>query len=501
MLAAAQAVAQTHPPEFSRALESFKSGNYEESSELLERLTRQNPDRGLYWFNLANAYYRLDNLEGATRAYEKVIQLKSPLSSAALFYLAETRIKQDRKPDAQRILKKLTTESLPPRLAQAVASRLSELEGGPPIPQSLTDRAMKFYQEHDYPAALTALDQLTRSKPSGDAFFLKGLTQLRLGDPQGAKFSFEQAQSLSADPVIRSDARNFIHQIREGTWNPDRPYSLVIDLWGDQNSNLFNNGVSETSVSGQVAHASLGFRYRFSNALIEYSPRLDEILNLPEDRLISNFGRFQLLWNRTDWIFSSALSMEHVILGGNSYQLRAGAQLKAERGLGPHILEFKFDYLRGFALSSSYNYLNGDTLGASASWSWLVGSSEIRASLGAGLEAIGDLVLTTGTLPLGNASFGGGVGITQVLQPGLDFDFSVVYFEKSYLRDAQPGSVKRFDTLVSGTALLAYALSPQFRPFTSLSYTSNTSTLGANDVSDMNYHQWLGSIGFTWSYL
>ena len=89
-----RAQASIDPDEdFRQAIEFFETEQFLESRRILERLTETHPTRALYWFNLANSDYMLEDYANALRGYQKAIELRSPLSPPARLYAARAHRK------------------------------------------------------------------------------------------------------------------------------------------------------------------------------------------------------------------------------------------------------------------------------------------------------------------------------------------------------------------------------------------------------------------------
>lgn len=62
---------------FDEANQSYRDGNYEEAARLYTRTLEENPDSGNLYYNLGNAYFRLNKLGLAILNYEKALH-RSP---------------------------------------------------------------------------------------------------------------------------------------------------------------------------------------------------------------------------------------------------------------------------------------------------------------------------------------------------------------------------------------------------------------------------------------
>lgn len=508
-LFAVGASAQAVEPDnrFARALELFNSDDHAGSAAILESLVAEKPDQAIYWFNLGGARLKLGQLEPAELAYRKVIELKSPLSDAARFYQSAALIKQGKSAQAKVLLTDLRSKQLPPNLSAAVSTTLMELASGQLTGASPADAAMQAYKDRDYPKAVQSLDAAIAQRPTGNAYFLKGLSLLRLHDPQGAKRSFEQASlATDASEDLRQDARDFIRQIREGNWDLDKRYSVSADFSVDENTNFFASGQSEVTEAALGVHVAATLRYQLikseaMGASLQYRPQWDEIVAYSDFRQIGNLLRLQLFASRGAWFFSISPELQHGILGTSPYLLAPGITIRAERSWDPHVIGISIQGQKNSGIGDSFSYLSGSVSTARVYWSYFTKDAEYWAYFTGASEAIGDLSLDGDLLPLANKSFGGGTGITFYPASTFETLVSASYFRKSFDTLSQPGDIRRSDGLFSAAVTLSYRLSPRFKPYASASLNWNSSTLDESSVSDLNYKQWIFGAGLSWEAL
>lgn len=89
--------------------------------ESLKKETVSNPQNALAFFNLAVSYHKNKKWNAAVAAYDRVVELKSPLAPVALYYKALIYYDHWRFTPAKAILAEIQTEGLPINISQMVA--------------------------------------------------------------------------------------------------------------------------------------------------------------------------------------------------------------------------------------------------------------------------------------------------------------------------------------------------------------------------------------------
>jgi hypothetical protein len=122
--------------EFDRSLDLFEAGDYSASSKVLRRLVQRRPDRALYWFNLGNSEYKEGHFDSAIKAWNKVIELKSPLALAAKLYIVRALIDSNRQEAAARNHSLIYRDTLPSGLKEEFNEQEVQLASYSTIGQS-----------------------------------------------------------------------------------------------------------------------------------------------------------------------------------------------------------------------------------------------------------------------------------------------------------------------------------------------------------------------------
>ena len=490
---------------FRQAIELFEAGEYLESRRILERLTRTHPARALYWFNLANSDYMLGNYAPALEGYQKVIALRSPLALPARLYTARALRKTGQHASAARELNELQGTRLPPAMSAQLRSEIETLQA------VLLEGGIDLYRAQRYTEALRELSLALEMGPDAEIELMKGLTLLRLNEPDKAKKAFdsvlEGTPPSDASARLREDSQHFLRQIEEGDWSTGRPYWVFLDLAAGYDSNIFGGSEDVSSLSEPLISADLGAGYRIK-ALdpvllqISYYFSWDEVINESSLRFLQNSIYGQMTWAHRDWLLEIRPGYRHQILGTESFLSKPGIGALVQKRLSRHRIGARYDYTRNLSPSLTFNYLEGDIHTGSIYWRyerprWL---TEVSALVFR--EGIGDLVLSTEepleVLPVAQVSVGPRLHLSWSLARRWSLQANTSYLYRDYDNPTQPDNETRRDQQWNLNLRLSRRIHSGLGVFVSSLVTVNRSTLGAGSVRDRNYTQFIISGGLSW---
>jgi len=501
-----RAQASTNPDEdFRQAIEFFETKQFLESRRILERLTETHPTRALYWFNLANSDYMLEDHANALRSYQKVIVLRSPLSAPARLYAARAHRKMGDHTSAVRELNMLQGTRLPPEMTAALHSEIDALQA------VLLETGIDLYRSQRFREALQKFSLALEMAADAEIELMKGLALLRLDEPDKAKKAFdsvlEQTRPSDASTRLREDSQHFLREIEKGDWPTVRPYWLFLDIAGGYDSNIFGSGAHETSLSEPLVSVDLGAGYR-NTALdpllfqISYYFSWDEVINEPSLRFLQNSIYGHMTWDSGGWLFEIRPGFRHQILGTDSFLAKPGIGAVVQRRISRHRIGARYDYTRNLSPSQTYDYLEGDVHVGSVYWRyerprWL---AEVSAMVFK--EGIGDLVLSTEepleVLPLAQLSLGPRLYLSWSSGELWSLQATTSYLFRNYENRAQPDNESRRDRQWNLSLRLSRRIHSGLGVFVLSLVTVNDSTLGAGSVRDRNYTQFIISGGLSW---
>ena len=125
---------------------------YEKSKVLLKRLIEMDQSRPIYWFNLGNAEFMLENYRSAIRAYYKVTELKGNLDLAARLYIAKSYRKAGKFEKAGVFIRQIVNADFPPAMQIEVDSEMEIVQ------EELLKEGIEKYRKENYSEALRVFE-------------------------------------------------------------------------------------------------------------------------------------------------------------------------------------------------------------------------------------------------------------------------------------------------------------------------------------------------------
>src|SRR5207245_414 len=104
-----------------------------------------------------------------------------PLAPVAKLYFAKATREGGAPEAGGRALASLEGETLPPNLTAEIESEKTALR------EELLQNGLKYYRQDDYARALASIDTALQLGPDDNAAILRGMTLLRLRDPDRAR--------------------------------------------------------------------------------------------------------------------------------------------------------------------------------------------------------------------------------------------------------------------------------------------------------------------------
>lgn len=495
---------------FKKAVELTNAADYEGSRIIFENLTKAYPDKALYWFNLGNNYFLLKQYSLAMTAYQNVIKLNSPLANPARFYIAKSFRKLKDLKRAEKILLFLKKTNLPPHLMNEVLSELSSIEEETtPKSQQKDDylrRGIKLYESKDYDSALAQFNKSLQANSNPKTLMMRGLTQLQRNHPEEAREDF--ARILEArDESLKEDAQFFLKKIQNQNWEKKYPYWLFLDLAGGFNSNIYENGKSESIKSGATVQFLSGMGYHFFKGQpvsfkLGYQFYQEEILGSPEAKFLSHSLQSFLNYDTHDWFVQGSAILQSQTLGSDPFLTKKSLSLKIQRSFGKHDLGAFYKYTENNSRSDIYSYLSGPTNNLKIYYNY--NGTRYFVSLFASYtkNGIGDLTYTSGAvLPL--ASNSRTVGLTLDYYPNNIWELfnTLSYSDNTYENRALPSGGQRFDNRTDNSTKVSYKIAPATKVYLSEEVSFNNSTLSQGNVADKNFDKFVTLMGITWDAL
>jgi len=336
---------------------------------------------------------------------------------------------------------------------------------------------------------------------------MKGLALLRLGEPGKAKREFsailEAPYRPELSPELREDSQHFLRQIEQGDWPKELPYWLFLDVAGEYDSNIFGDAEGDPSLSEPVISVDLGAGYHHTELdplffRISYYFSWNEVIGESSLRFLRNSIYGQVAWDEHDWLLEVRPGFRYEILGTESFLAKPGIGTTVQKRFWRHRVGLRYDYTRNVSPSSSYSYLEGNVHAGSLYWGYGRSRWLLEVAATAFREEIGDLLLSTGTLPLAQLSLGPRLQLSWSFAESWSVEATTSYLFRDYDNPAQPGDVSRDDRQWNLSLRISRRLHSGLGLFLASSVVVNDSTLGSGSVRDRNYTEFIVSGGLSW---
>lgn len=481
---------------FKQSVEDYQKKDYERSRKALRRLLRERPKQALYWFNLGNANFMLNDFESAGRCFARVESLRSPLAPAAKLYRAKALAAQGEVIKSRQILQSLLKqENVPPSIRDEAMRDLLSASNNERLDAQEAE-ALDLYRQGKYRRAFRILRKKRGLNEDGQ--LLKALILIKLDREDEAHRLLKKIERAGFSGRIQVLAGSLLDRIRD-TYS--KPKWLFVEAAAGFDSNKYSapdaesgtDILTEFGAGGRMWAENL---WHFSGG---YIGRWRETAG--EDSLRVFAHELQISFGRevgTDLVLLTPF-VQHETWGGDPAFAGAGARLRVRTG--NENLEFGLDseLARHSALSDDLSYLSGNVAQGRFYAGTIFYPVYGQAFVDVERQAIGDQRYSSGeVLPM--AYHGWGPGLRVLWRPVERWaaQLTVSHKLRDYENASQPGGKKRKDGETELNARLTRIFSQQLSAYVTASYIRHDSNLGDGDVSDESFKQTQILAGALW---
>jgi len=478
-----------------RSLRFYQQQDFEKSRNTLLLLVKADPKNALYWFNLGNSYFMLQQYNYAETCFYRVEVLRSPLAPAARLYRAKSLTARGEKEQAHRMLQGLAAAPTTPKAIREEAAKdliaLGESGG-------TASEVLKLYQAGKFRRAMRVLKEAEIQ--DDNLRLLKAMLLIKLNREDAAQEILAKLQNSGTEGV-REMARHLYDRIRN-TYS--KPKWLFVETSGGYDSNV--QGAS-TGESGSALATLFGAGGRFFNEGLWYAtagyagrwreyPGHSEVSGLAHE-VRANAGREV----STDLILLSPY-YTHESWDGAARRSMTGATLRVRKGNEALEYGVEADVHADSALSGEQEYLEGSGQNYQLYAGLISFPFYVRGTLRWERNDSGDQTFSNGdVIPSAYRSYGFGFTLLLRLRKDWAAETSASYVTRYYPTLASPGNERREDDAYSLSLRATKIFTPKFSAYASLSYGKNSSTLDASSVSNENYSQTQALAGVIWDAL
>lgn len=270
---------------------------------------------------------------------------------------------------------------------------------------------------------------------------------------------------------------------------------------------LFLEGALGGGPKGPASNANLSLGYRFWSkedwyANAGYNGWLSEAFDHSDLSVRAHELRGNIARESDRILLLLSPYLLHESYGGTAARLAEGVTAKVRYSPDP----FEFGADVGVSTqqkgSSDYDYLAGQTLGATLYSGWIGEPVYIRLTFSFDKKAIGDQTFSDGrVIPMAYSSIGTELRSLWRLSPLWFADSSIQFSRRSYFTVAKPGSETREDQDLSLSIRVSRRIKSGLFAFLSGSHRSNQSTLGPSSVKNENFTESQALLGMAWDAL
>jgi len=485
---------------FNQGIEFFKRGDYKTCTNILENLTREQPQKSLYWFNLGNCSFMLKDYERSANAFAKVLQLKSPLGPAAMLYEAKSFAALGKSGEAKSLLRKLLALNPPQGILSEARQDLNLLDHE----SSFEDQALFYYRTGNYEKAEQALNSRDKASLSDEDRLLLALSLVR----QNKMYEAEKVlKSLLMNPRLPPEDRvvtaDLLKKVRRNETEA-HAYWLFLDLSYGLTDNAYLDGKSDGPISSPLLRGSLGFGYQFNQGKV-LSEKLGYILNYEYPQkapgLVSATHTFQspLIFEKKNYYLNVMPYFQEQIWDQVEVSEKIGGATKAAFVKDDFEIGIDFDINTQTSTNANYAYLSGEGHSLRPYFGFWNKSVYTQLYWWSGEDGIQDIVYSDGTvLPMTQNYEGPGVKFIWRITARSSLLSNLNYTQRNYFHPAIPTNTIRKDNETDLSLKYTYALYPKFLLYFLGEFTNNSSSMGSTDIIDKNYKSAIFTFGFSW---
>ncbi|MGE4131519.1 MAG: tetratricopeptide repeat protein [Bdellovibrionales bacterium] len=458
-----------------RSLNAYERDQYDVSKKLLLQLVKARPLKALYWFNLGNSFFMLNQDQQAIICFSKVEKLKSPLAQAAILYRAKALARSGEGLTAERDLNKLLARpDLKPSIAgearKDLLSLTSPVENGEPRAM-----ALNLYRQGRFPEALRIL---RRERPlTEESALLKSMILIRLNRADEAQNLLSRVARRDTSGTVKGLATSLLDQIRD-TYSKAK--WVYLEMAAGSDSNIHQ---TEDSKSGTVMSSDAGAGARlwsddlwYANAGYNLSWR--ETFGESDLRAVSHEVRATVAREVGFTLRSLALGVRHDSWDDTPARLSEGLTGRVRAGFENWEWGLDGQYHLHQAQASRYSYTGGSSHGLRLYAGAIFTPHYVRAYLDYYRDDIGDQNDGAGTLLVPTARQGYGPGLRWLWKwhPQWVGELNLSFTDAFYPTRSQPDNILRRDKTLETGARLIYLWQKDLSAYATWTFTSVEST-------------------------
>lgn len=338
---------------------------------------QKDPEKGLYWFNLGNLYFVMQNYREAQVAYRQVQALESPLSPVAGLYEVRSLRQSARLAPAYRLYLKLKRGLFPENLKKELDEEHTLLA------QSLLEKGLTLWSKGLNRAARHHLRASAELNPSLQVYKALALLEWRDGSKRKGRYYYRRAMRLASSNAEIQEMEKDWRQVDRGK---------ITRFWLESglihNDNYFNDDSNTDGESGQGVKLQTGLEgYLGEGDNWDLSGRIKathtDYTNLDNQETSVIGAYFPFAYAGGDnhrWRVTPKVEQELFL--GKPLLLHGGLVLEWVRPLGVgQIISASGELIKSTAQNNDFSFLDGGTVNAGLAYSWIWSRSRLKLQI------------------------------------------------------------------------------------------------------------------------
>lgn len=456
-----------------KAIELISQNKYTEAIVELSTSLKTNNKDAVDWFNLGVASYKNKNYPASVRALQKVVELKSDLKDAALYYKALGEFNQLQNETALRSIGAISDTSRFYKTGNELKAAIENQS------DDIFLEAKAAFEEEDYEGCVESIkDSLLSDHPTGIQLLEKCKNKITEASSPAPVIAQKESSKIYISARLNGSSSNNAYLTNSAT---TRRFSLeaafAAEYLYSAESSDFGAGITyESSASGSGSTSS--------SRTID-GRESQTMLYAPYTKYFSN-------QEISAEPYYSATTVDSI-----SAYYQQGLSLNYIYNWSDYNFSFSPELSRKIARNTTYAYMEGTYSSMKAALSYEKESTKASLYINPSLSATADESVTGGTIPYANRAID--VGATMAQWLGQSYKISAVFSSSKKNYTNKYSSIYREDQTRYFKIQGLYKSTANTKVYIESANTTNVSNYDNTQLVNKNYTENVISLGVVFS--
>ena len=473
-------------PAFKTAEALFEIGYQNEAQKVLEKLTRQYPQEGLYWFNLGQFYLANGDEEKALKSYRRVLKTRSPLKPMARVEASKIFRKRKKWIKATRVMSVAHKKTWP------LEVRYRFVEEKVTLSKKMMEKCGEA--KHRQKWKILGLCQKQLAVLSEDKKISRSIASLEPKDRSVLRWSSE---TLQRSKLFEEWER------LNGKEREPSPWQLFMGASFGYDDNVFLVNSEDGTSHRATWNAYLNTDYRIVQTQHwswhwQYLYYWDQAL--AESQSETQFHRIQipLSWKNSSWQWNLTPRLSTQVSVGTQAENLFGLNMALKWFRGKNVWTVEVDRSESSGIGAGNDYLSGETTLVDLEFQRVGPIFQWGVGLGYTDDRNGDFQIDeTDILALAHNAWRVNASMAYRWSPQWKMSSDVSYAERNY---GNKKSGERDDEYSEISLRLSHYWKPTLVFYLNFGWIENQSTFDGSSVDNRNYRQNTGVFGVNWQF-